>query len=214
MSNIVGQVFPFDDIDYPYFAPLSAGYSIPDDVGLDNDFIEGFAVGGAAPVGTFTFSAANPLSIPTDEDSYIGVEFTLDGTDVHYAWFRIELQSEGAGYIVKDYAFNATPEAAIAAGEGMGTANEDDFTVEGASVRTAGANPFGDAGTQLQVRVAQAEEVRAEVYNVLGQRVQTLHTGAFAGQKTFTFGQDYAAGLYVVRVTGESFQQTLKVTRN
>ena len=218
LSNLVGQNFPFNGEQYPYFAPLSAGYVLPDDVGLDFEFIEDFPL-----LGTFTFAGSNQLSVPVDEDSYIGIEFTLDdsGTEagdgtVHYGWMRVQLLSEG-GFILKDYGFNATPEGSIEVGE-IGEpiiiSTEDDLAVQGYSVRTAGANPFGEAGTRLQVAVSQAETVRVDVYNVLGQRVETLHDNAIAGQQTFSFGSDYVAGLYVVRVTGESFQQTLKVTRN
>ena len=211
LSNLVGLPVPFNGVDYPYFAPLSAGYVLPDDVGLDNDFFEG-----GATFGTFTFAGSNPLEFPVDEDAYIGIEFTLDDTNVHYGWVRLQLLS-GGGFLVKDYGFNATPGGSIAVGEigePLPIAIEDDFDVRGYAVRTVGANPFSTAGTKLQVEVAQAEQVRAEVYNALGQRVEVLYSGALAGERTFQFGSGYAAGLYVVRVTGETFQQTIKVTRN
>ena len=215
LSNIVGQNREFQGVDYPYFAPLSAGYVIPDSVGLNNDFIETYP-----SISTFTYNGDNPLNLPTDEDSYIGIEFTLNGdTDptVHYGWIRIELLSDSQGFIVKDYGFNATPEGSIEVGEigtPISTASEEDVAAVGYAIRTLGANPFSASGTRLQVEVAQAEQVRAEVYNALGQRVEVLYNSALAGAKTLQFGSNYAPGLYVVRVTGESFQQTLKVTRN
>ena len=44
--------------------------------------------------------------------------------------------------------------------------------------------------------------------------MEVLYSGLLVGEKTLSFGSGYAAGLYVVRVTGETFQRTVKVTRN
>lgn len=208
VSAIIGQFVgnnPGSNI--AYFAPLEAGYLIPDSAGPTNQLISDYRYG------TFTYRGANPFNFAFGEDQFIGFQLTLDSGTTHNAWMRIAM-IEGGGLIVKDYAFNATPDASIAAGEGMSTANEGDLAVRGYAVRTIGANPFSATGSRLQIEVAQAERVRAEVYNALGQRVEVLYDGALTGEKTLPFGSGYAPGLYVVRVTGESFRKTLKVTRS
>ena len=207
VTAIVGQLVEYaPGSNAAYFAPLGAGYVIPDDVGADNGFIDGFSFA------TFTLNSMNPQGFVFGADQFIGFQFATDAGDVHNAWVRIELIS-GGGLIIKDYAYNATPEAPIAVGEGIETAGEESPGLDGPVARVLGVNPFTAAGTRLQVGVATDEHVRVEVFNALGQRVETLYDGALIGEKALRFGQAYAPGLYVVRITGETFRQTLKVTR-
>jgi hypothetical protein len=67
-------------------------------------------------------------------------------------------------------------------------------------------NPFRSSA-HLTLSVAEAQAVRVEVYDGLGRRVALLHDGRLeAGAHAFTLdGSALPAGLYVVRVTGETF---------
>ncbi|MEM6785776.1 MAG: T9SS type A sorting domain-containing protein, partial [Bacteroidota bacterium] len=63
--------------------------------------------------------------------------------------------------------------------------------------------------------VREAQDVRVEVFNMVGQRVATLLDGAMEANVSTPVTLDAAGlpgGLYLVRVTGESFQTTRKVT--
>ncbi len=74
-------------------------------------------------------------------------------------------------------------------------------------------NPFvGQA--RLELTLAQAEHVRVEVYNALGQRVARIADGPFAaGRQLMTLdAAGLAPGAYVVRVTGETFLESLRLT--
>jgi hypothetical protein len=76
-------------------------------------------------------------------------------------------------------------------------------------------NPFATrAEMALTVRTTQAVTVAA--YDVLGRRVAVLHDGPLrAGQRTpLTLdGTRLASGVYLVRVTGETFATTARVVR-
>ncbi|MES3630248.1 MAG: lamin tail domain-containing protein [Longimonas sp.] len=70
--------------------------------------------------------------------------------------------------------------------------------------------------TSATVRFAvdTAQEVVIDLYNTLGQRVQTLHQGVVAPHQTTSVQLHAAAlasGLYIVRLRGESAQQTQSI---
>ena len=75
-------------------------------------------------------------------------------------------------------------------------------------------NPFNPR-TQFSLSVAEPQEVLIEVYNLLGRRVDVLHDGPLSGQTRYTFLFDADAlpsGLYLIRVVGEQFTTTQRVT--
>ncbi len=85
----------------------------------------------------------------------------------------------------------------------------DDFVFE-----PAFPNPFRST-TRLRFAVATAQEVVAELYNVMGQRVRTLYAGTPAPGQMQTLHIDHAgltSGLYVVHLTGAGgFTATEKI---
>ncbi|MGI9174966.1 MAG: T9SS type A sorting domain-containing protein, partial [Rhodothermales bacterium] len=75
-------------------------------------------------------------------------------------------------------------------------------------------NPFNPQ-TQFELVVREAQRVRAEVYNILGQRVAVLHDGEVQGSvlTRLTFEADgLASGSYMLRVQGEAFAATRRMT--
>ena len=62
-------------------------------------------------------------------------------------------------------------------------------------------------GQSLRLAVRESQAVRAELYNVLGQRVFTLFEGELAGGtwQDVALSDGLAAGMYVVRITGAQF---------
>ncbi len=74
-------------------------------------------------------------------------------------------------------------------------------------------NPFNPQAT-IRFAVKEAEHVRAELYNALGQRVKALYDGTPAANTFHQVqidGSDLASGLYLVRVQGASFVTTQQV---
>ena len=77
-------------------------------------------------------------------------------------------------------------------------------------------NPISDVSGSLVLRVREAEKVRVELYNVLGQRVQVLDDEVVQPDTRHEItidGSRLSSGVYFVRVDGESFQATRKFVR-
>ena len=75
-------------------------------------------------------------------------------------------------------------------------------------------NPFNPR-TSFSLTVREAQNVRVEVFNLLGLPVKMLYTGPMdAGEtRTFTFDAgDLPSGIYLYRVQGKSFTATRQVT--
>ena len=78
-------------------------------------------------------------------------------------------------------------------------------------------NPFAGAAT-VEVLADEAQDVRIEVFNVLGERVAVLYEGGVAAAPVGALrrqldARNLAAGVYFVRVVGERFEATRTVTR-
>jgi len=75
-------------------------------------------------------------------------------------------------------------------------------------------NPFNPT-TQIRYNLDQSSQVTLEVYNALGQRVQTLvnQEHQSAGQHTYTFdGSNLSSGAYMYRLTAGQHIQTRVMT--
>ena len=75
-------------------------------------------------------------------------------------------------------------------------------------------NPFNPR-TQFTLSVRETQEVRVEVFNLLGQRVRLLHEGPLEASRehSFTFeAGDLPSGLYLYRAQSESLTITRQVT--
>ena len=122
--------------------------------------------------------------------------FTANGIDVGTHSFRLK-------QIDFDGAFEYSPEVEATI-EVVGTHQ----------LSNAYPNPFNPQ-SQFNLAVARDQRVTAELYNVLGQRVATLFDGSVEANRTQVVqieGADLASGVYVVRITGETFSDVLRVT--
>jgi len=75
-------------------------------------------------------------------------------------------------------------------------------------------NPFNPT-SQFTLAVATGQQVKAELFNTLGQRVAVLFDGrveANQAQSVTIDGAGLASGMYVVRISGERFSDNLSVT--
>ncbi len=94
---------------------------------------------------------------------------------------------------------------------------EVELTIESAGVYRVSAaqpNPFRDAA-YFTLSVQRGQQVTAELYNLLGQRVATLFEGALGSNESRTVsidGKGLPAGVYLYRVQGETFATSRQVT--
>ncbi|NNF59136.1 MAG: T9SS type A sorting domain-containing protein [Rhodothermaceae bacterium] len=93
-------------------------------------------------------------------------------------------------------------------------ASEPTALPTGSLLSAAYPNPFAQQ-SRLTLDLAQAERVTVAVYDVLGRRVATLHEGRLEAGRAHAFvvdGSSLSSGSYVVRVEGETFQQSRRLT--
>lgn len=73
------------------------------------------------------------------------------------------------------------------------------------------------AQSRVEVAMSRTEFVRIEVLDVLGRSVQVLFEGTVAAGETVQHvvsGQGLSAGMYIVRVKGESFETTRRILKS
>lgn len=134
-------------------------------------------------------------------DHYLGLKFT-DGTDFFFGWARCDATADGSTIVIKDYAYNATPETAIGAGEGqpIGIAenNSKNFRV------------FGYEGVvNIMINDKDVNGAIVTVTNTLGQTVihQSLNDVI-----TRINLNGYGKGIYLVTIQRGSEQFAMKVS--
>lgn len=66
----------------------------------------------------YNVDSANPYNENWNgvTDKYLGLQFVVGG-NTHYGWARMDVQAIGDVWTLKDYAYNATPNASLTAGE-------------------------------------------------------------------------------------------------
>jgi hypothetical protein len=75
-------------------------------------------------------------------------------------------------------------------------------------------NPFREAAS-FTLTVAESQRVEAVLYDVLGRRIAVLHRGMTPARQPISLqvdAQPLTSGLYIVRVTGERFTASRKIT--
>ena len=75
-------------------------------------------------------------------------------------------------------------------------------------------NPFNPQ-TSFSLEVDERQEVKVEVFNLLGRSVKVLFEGTMEANdtRTFTFDAgDLPSGIYLYRVQGENFTATRQMT--
>jgi hypothetical protein len=93
---------------------------------------------------------------------------------------------------------------------------------DGGALAFEGTHRLGEAypnpaasSARIDLAVADAQTVRVDLYDTLGRRVGTLHDGPVAARVVLPVALDtgaLATGTYVLRVTGETFADTRRVT--
>ncbi len=84
----------------------------------------------------------------------------------------------------------------------------------GYMLENAYPNPFNPTAT-IGFAVVRTQSVELGLYNALGRKVRTLFSGRVQGQTRFEAqvdGEGLPSGLYLVRLVGENFSTTRRVT--
>lgn len=209
VDAVIGNAFPYGTNTYAYVLPLDAGTDISGS-NPDLTLLGKFAIPAQA---TFTFASADPNGWIGSTDAYVGVRFTGGAGTQHYGWIRVDFDAAG-NVTIKDYAYESSAGVGIAAGA-TGVATEPGALEDGYLFSEVAPNPIASGRATFDLAVGEAETVSVDVFNAIGQRVQTVFSGALVPGDTETIELDTAglpSGVYVVRVSGESFVSTRNVT--
>ena len=206
VTGLVGQIFPFSGQNYNYPLPLDVGVTIGPDQSFQDYYLN-----------TFTFTGDDPVGWKGAGPKYVGMRLSLTdaggAATTHYGWVLIDVPQQGGALVAIAAAYNATPDAPITTGDA--TAGESGPLAAATHRISAPAPNPASSGSTFDLTVAKSQTATAELYNLIGQRVATLFAGALAAETPQTIavdGSTLPAGVYVVRVTGETFAGSVRLT--
>ncbi|MEM6783626.1 MAG: lamin tail domain-containing protein [Bacteroidota bacterium] len=115
------------------------------------------------------------------------------------SWLHAEARSTGPRFVLR------VLDASVS--------NEDEALADGYALSAVYPNPFSAQAT-LSLHIDKAQTIRAEVFDALGRRVAVLADGVKApgSHRLEVDGAGWASGLYVIRVVGDRFIETRRVT--
>ncbi len=133
-------------------------------------------------------------------DGYVGVQFQFSG-NTHYGWIRLDTDVNGSNLmVIKDFAFEATPDTAIEAGDmgslGFGDESFNDFN-------------YYVSDNRLNLSAATAME-QVTIHNVLGQQVINRQLSSRSEEIDIA---ELKSGIYLATVSIEGTRKTIKFVR-
>ncbi len=135
-------------------------------------------------------------------DGYLGVRFiSLTTGTTHYGWVRLDTDVNGDNLItVKDFAFEATPDTGIAAGD-QGSLGVTDSAF--------GAFEYHTSDNALHLSSATTMD-QVVLHNVLGQEVARQQINATSA----TVAMDrLSAGVYIATISAEGQTKSIKISK-
>ncbi|MCH7975699.1 MAG: T9SS type A sorting domain-containing protein [Bacteroidetes bacterium] len=162
-----------------------------------------------------------PLAFLASESGNYEIAWNL--IDVPAEWFATLRDTESgaevnmvaeSSYVFTADATNWTERFSVTVSP-FATANEPTGELpNGYALSSVYPNPFNPQA-RFTLQVAQTQDVTVSVFDLLGRRVMDLHQGVLSAGTTHAFtlnGRDLASGFYVVRVSGETFSDSRRVT--
>ncbi len=130
-------------------------------------------------------------------EGYLGVQFHIGG-NLHFGWVRVDIL-DSSNFIVLDYAYEATPDATILAGNILSV---EDFT-------TGNFKYFIDSYNQLNLSSSNAME-SVSIHNILGQQVISKK---LSNTQEVVDMSSFDAGLYLATVEINGTRKTFKIVK-
>ena len=130
-------------------------------------------------------------------EGYLGVEFDISG-NTHYGWVRVDV-ADSSNFIILDYAYEATPDTKILAGNILSVGDFDPSNFK----------YFVDVNSQLNIK-ASVPMTNVAIHNVLGQQVvsqKLANTNEVVDLASFT------TGVYFVTVTIDDNSKSFKIIK-
>jgi len=135
-------------------------------------------------------------------DGYLGVRFiSLTSGTTHYGWVRLDTDVNGDNLItIKDFAFEATPDTAIAAGD-QGSLGVTDSAF--------GSFEYYTSNNALHLNSASIMD-QVVLHNVVGQEVARQQIN---GTSASVAMDRLSAGVYIATITAEGQTKSIKISK-
>lgn len=135
-------------------------------------------------------------------DGYLGVRFiSLTSGTTHYGWVRLDTDVNGDNLItIKDFAFEATPDTAIAAGD-QGSLGVTDSAFSSFEYYTS--------NNALHLNSASIMD-QVVLHNVVGQEVARQQIN---GTSASVAMDRLSAGVYIATITAEGQTKSIKISK-
>jgi aminopeptidase N len=176
--------------------------SLPDGIYQQyyNQTIE--ARGGTLPYHFSVVSGTLPPDLSLDQDTGV-ISGTLSYIDTYSFTIRCADSSSPVKTDDQDYTINVVNSQGISENDNVPT----DFMVVGNY-----PNPF-NSSTIIRLTLPEAGHIRVDIFNMLGQKIETLYDGNMsAGEKEIVWnGSRAASGIYFYRVTSGNRTATRKM---
>ncbi|MGB3075256.1 MAG: T9SS type A sorting domain-containing protein [Chitinophagales bacterium] len=133
-------------------------------------------------------------------DAYMGLRIKV-GTGDHYGWARFDVSEDGKTFTVKDYAYEATADASIAAG--------DAGNIGITPVNALGYKVFS-ANQSIHVQLKNDLSGDVTITNLLGQTIKSVEINSNVMAISMA-GEESSIYLVTVRQNGEVFTQKVRL---
>jgi len=130
-------------------------------------------------------------------DKYLGLRFDISG-NAHYGWVRLDVTVPNSmdNWVVKDFAYEATPDTAISAGDGI--LNTFDQGLQRVAVVANGK--FIDLGNL-------PDQLSYRLYNIVGQQI----VSGDISENSFRIDlSTQSSGLYVLELSNNSTNSVIR----
>ncbi|MCB9195863.1 MAG: T9SS type A sorting domain-containing protein [Flavobacteriales bacterium] len=131
-------------------------------------------------------------------EKYLGVRFDINGA-VHYGWVRVEMSADATTMIIKDYAYESTPETPINAGSQASMVSVDELASQ-VTVRNINNN--------LNIKLEGINNADLTVVGLDGKQ----YINQVVGSVDVVSLGDLSTGIYLVNIsTEEGLTTTQKI---
>jgi len=122
-------------------------------------------------------------------DKYLGLRISINGK-WHYGWARLDITSNGTAFIIKDYAYESSPETQIWAGVKSSSVLDDP---------TKAIQVFsGPNNLIIKTNGVHVDGNQVNIFNSVGQKMQTVDINS---RKNIISLGDFTPGVYIVNMT-------------
>lgn len=131
-------------------------------------------------------------------DGYLGLRFNIGG-NTHYGWARLDVSADATVWLIKDFAYQATPDTPILAGQILSVENQifDSFSY------------YVDSNSQLNLKANSPLE-NIQIFNLVGQEVVSQKLSN--NNETINMSS-LNTGVYIARISIEGQSKSFKIIK-